>query len=320
MKPFYPRAKAPGLYGLFPKGQREEVFAALRESEARYRRIVETAIEGILALDREIRITFVNTQMVAMLGYTAEELVGYEIKAFLAPDQLSDHVEQMDKGRKGQDAVYERCFIRKDGVRYWVLVSAKAIMDEAGAFVGSFAMFTDINERKRLEAKLHQQATTDELTRVANRRHFLALAHTELERALRFKHPLSLALIDFDHFKQINDTYGHAAGDQALIAVTQIFQQNLREIDLFARFGGDEFVLLLPETELGQARLVLERVRNVLTAQPLVLHGKPVPITLSIGLGCVVDDGDLLDTLLERADRALYQAKTAGRNRIMLCP
>jgi diguanylate cyclase (GGDEF)-like protein len=197
-----------------------------------------------------------------------------------------------------------------------MLVSSKAIFDAHNKFIGSFGMFTDIDKRKRLEDQLIQQATTDGLTGVFNRRYFFELAYKEIRRTLRRNHSLALALIDIDYFKHINDAYGHAVGDEALLAVTHIFQKNIREMDIFARFGGDEFVLLLPETSLDHARLILERVCRKFAAQPVELSGHTVPITISVGIAGLVNAVDTLEALLGCADRALYQAKETGRNRV----
>lgn len=178
----------------------------------------------------------------------------------------------------------------------------------------------DITERKRLEEQLRQQATTDDLTGVANRRRFLELAQTETSRALRYRHPLALALIDIDHFKKINDTYGHAAGDQALLALAEICRTNIRAIDVFARFGGDEFAVLLPETSREEAAEVMQRVGLAVAARPADLDCGPVAITISAGIAGLASGEDSLDALLRRADQALYQAKEAGRNRVMTEP
>jgi diguanylate cyclase (GGDEF)-like protein len=179
----------------------------------------------------------------------------------------------------------------------------------------------DIVENKRAEEALQQQATTDEITGVTNRRHFLALASQELKRAIRHQRPLSIALIDLDHFKQINDTHGHAGGDQALKIFTQICQQHIRAIDLIARFGGDEFVLLLPVTTGEQAYEVLERVRLALIVEALELNGEPLLITISVGIAvCHPGEPETLETLLGHADQALYRAKKAGRNRVSVDP
>ncbi|MHB8337247.1 MAG: PAS domain S-box protein [Ignavibacteriaceae bacterium] len=149
--------KFAGSFGMFTDiNKRKHMEAALQESEEKYRRIVETANEGILSFGSDTRINFINRQMATMLGYTVEEMLGQKIETFLAEDQLSEHYVQMKNRALGKDTVYERCFKRKDGQRYWMLVSAKTILDTAGNFAGSFAMFTDINERKRAEAALYE--------------------------------------------------------------------------------------------------------------------------------------------------------------------
>jgi diguanylate cyclase (GGDEF)-like protein len=245
-------------------------------------------------------------------------MIGKKYESFMPEDQLSEDEAQKKIRAQGQDAVYERCFLNKNGQRHWTLVSAKSVLDSDGKFVSSFGMFTDINERKQLEAKLQQQASTDELTGLSNRRHFLDLASLELKRASRFKHPISLALFDIDHFKLINDRHGHAAGDHALRFLAKICQENIRELDIFARFGGDEFALLLPETNALLAYKVLERIRLNVNAQPILLDNIPVYFCISMGLACLEEKNVPLDILLARADQALYQAKEGGRNRVFL--
>ena len=128
----------------------------LRKSEGKYRQYVETAIEGILSLDGNRQITFVNQQMATMLGYTIEEMLGKKYESFMPEDQITDDNVQSKIRSQGKDAVYERCFLRKDGQRHWTLVSAKSITNPDGKFAGSFGMFTDINERKRAEAALYE--------------------------------------------------------------------------------------------------------------------------------------------------------------------
>lgn len=174
----------------------------------------------------------------------------------------------------------------------------------------------DITDQKRLEEELQKQAATDDLTGVANRRHFLALASDELKRSIRLSHPLTIALIDIDRFKRINDTYGHGAGDQALLALTRICRDSVREIDLFARLGGDEFVLLMPEATHRQVFVAVERLRLALATQSIELPGCSLSITISSGISSLANEEETLDALLARADQALYQAKEAGRNRI----
>lgn len=172
----------------------------------------------------------------------------------------------------------------------------------------------EISERKSLEAKLYIQATTDELTSVSNRRHFLNLAEIEMKQALKQQQPLSLALIDIDEFKHINDTYGHAIGDQVLVAVAKICGEKIRDFDVFARLGGDEFVILLPNTDSEQALRVVESVHLALTRNQISLFQATLTISVSFGVATLISQNYSFENLLAVADQALYQAKEAGRN------
>lgn len=166
---------------------------------------------------------------------------------------------------------------------------------------------------------LEQQVTTDSLTGIGNRRRMTALIGAELERTRRFGHPLSLLMIDIDHFKDVNDTYGHDAGDRAIVAVAMALSVDLRACDSAARLGGEEFVVLMPETELQVAGDAAERLRNSIAGLRLEADdGRPIALTISIGVAAAGKRGepDSPSTLLSRADRALHRAKTEGRNRV----
>ncbi len=177
-------------------------------------------------------------------------------------------------------------------------------------------VWRDITGRKQLEEELQRQATTDSLTNISNRRHFLSVAENELQRATRYRHPLSIVLIDIDKLKEINDTFGHDAGDQALIFFTQTTLGCLRGTDLLGRQGGDEFALLLPETDTEQALAVVERIRQKISApQPEFLMGQ-ASITASFGIVTTTSNQETLESLLTKADQALYRAKDQGRDAI----
>lgn len=166
---------------------------------------------------------------------------------------------------------------------------------------------------------LEQQVTTDSLTGIGNRRRMTALIGAELERTRRFGHPLSLLMIDIDHIKDVNDNYGHDAGDRAIVAVAMALSVDLRACDSAARFGGEEFVVLMPETQLRVAADAAERLRNSIAALRLEADdGRPIGLTISIGVAGASTSGepDTPSTLLSRADRALHRAKTDGRNRV----
>jgi diguanylate cyclase (GGDEF)-like protein len=170
--------------------------------------------------------------------------------------------------------------------------------------------------------KLEQQATTDPLTGIGNRRRMTEQINKELERSRRFKHPLSLLMADIDHFKRVNDVYGHEAGDRALVMVAHALASGMRSIDMASRFGGEEFVLLMPETELDVARAAAERLRADIAALRVVGdNGETIALTISIGVASSDPQGtmDSASSLISRADKALYQAKHEGRDRVICC-
>ena len=163
---------------------------------------------------------------------------------------------------------------------------------------------------------LEQWAITDSLTGLHNRRHFLELAELEFHRARRYQHPLSAMMLDIDHFKRVNDTYSHALGDQVIQAVAARCRENLRDIDLMGRYGGDEFVALVPEVNLDDARKAAERLRKIIADAPIDTERGPLNITISIGVVALTPDYLDFASLLNQADAALYTAKNAGRNRV----
>ena len=182
----------------------------------------------------------------------------------------------------------------------------------------------EIEEHKRIQAILENLATRDPLTNLNNRRHFLLLAEKEWHRALRYKHPFTVLMLDLDHFKQINDHYGHSIGDQALISVAGIIQAALRASEIAGRYGGDEFAIILPETTAKNGLVVSKRICNEIIEQVIQTETGPIALTASIGVAGLSDKNrnsiSSLDTLLNRADKALYKAKRAGKNQTYLYP
>ncbi|HTY04564.1 MAG TPA: sensor domain-containing diguanylate cyclase [Rhodocyclaceae bacterium] len=192
------------------------------------------------------------------------------------------------------------------------LVITLSALGLAAVFVFKSAAETEI-----LQAELERQAHTDSLTGLLNRRHFLTLAEKELSRAERYGGPVAVLMMDIDHFKKINDTYGHQIGDEVLQRLAERCRLELRDIDAIGRMGGEEFAVLLPQTEADVALEVAERLRQVIaeTAVPLD-RGLPLHFTVSIGVAATRGAVPNIDTLLSQADDALYEAKDAGRNRI----
>lgn len=172
-------------------------------------------------------------------------------------------------------------------------------------------------EKARLFEEVQLLAITDSLTGLFNRRHFFSLAEKEFERSLRYQRPLALLMLDLDEFKKVNDHYGHLIGDQVLQTTSAIIRQSLRKVDICGRYGGEEFVILMPETDHEKALQAAERLRQTIAEFPVLLPNENVFVTTSIGVACCDSQDDLrLEMLLNRADEALYQAKHQGRNRV----
>ncbi|MEZ4483176.1 MAG: diguanylate cyclase [Syntrophotaleaceae bacterium] len=210
---------------------------------------------------------------------------------------------------------YEKCVETQEKHFY---ISFSKFLDVSGKFTGTIVVAEDITKRKNLEKELEALATTDPLTGAKNRRSFLHLVEKELDRSQRYGHPLALLMMDIDHFKKINDTYGHDAGDRVLkLLVAESFGV-LRKSDLFGRWGGEEFVALLPETDLPQATTVAERLRARIGEAELTCDdGALIQFTVSIGLTVVKDSTCSIDDLFKTVDEAMYLAKEQGRNRVV---
>jgi diguanylate cyclase (GGDEF)-like protein len=168
----------------------------------------------------------------------------------------------------------------------------------------------------RINAHWRVLATLDDLTGVYNRRTFLERLATEIARAQRYQRPLSLIMLDADHFKQVNDRYGHAAGDQVLKALIGVCLGDIRQVDFIGRLGGEEFAVGLPETALPGAESAAERLRWAVETALVTVDGGTVRFTISLGVAQLLDTGEDSEALLKRADQALYQAKSDGRNRV----
>ena len=205
----------------------------------------------------------------------------------------------------------------------WVFFTASPIRNGRGEVVGAIETLQDVSVRKNAEIALKESeerykilSQQDGLTQLFNARHLQDDLGREMERFQRYGRPLSVLMMDADHFKRINDTYGHLRGDQVLQELARTLLQALRHTDTGFRYGGEEFVALLPETSLDAAMQLAERIRTRFAALPMDLGGvEPVHCTLSIGVA-QARDGDTTNSLMQRADEAVYRAKGAGRNRV----
>ncbi len=202
-----------------------------------------------------------------------------------------------------------------DGRQFLAELAAIAI--DYGGQNAVLLAFTDISARKQLETALFHEASTDALTGVSNRRYFIARAEQELRRARRFARGLSVMMVDLDHFKNINDTHGHAGGDLVLKEAVKACSGSLRGTDNIGRLGGEEFAVLMPETDLKAALEGAERLRRAIEGHKIAIGKQIVQCTASVGVASLQpQDGDI-DALLHRADQALYLAKQDGRNRVV---
>ena len=212
--------------------------------------------------------------------------------------------------RRGEVSLNEEieieCF---DGTHKIILNSAMPIHGPQGEVIGGVIVNMDITDRIRLQERLQSIADTDDLTRVHSRRRIYQLLHEEAERSNRYRRPLAVIMFDVDRFKQVNDTYGHIAGDEVLVFLSRMVRSQIRESEHLGRFGGDEFLLLLPETRLADAAILVERLQASLARQP---RGAIGVISCSFGI-CEHQPGEAVDQLVRRVDQALYRAKAAGR-------
>lgn len=265
--------------------------------------------------NKEGRYIACNKAFEAYLGLSRSRILGRTVFD-IAPDEQAMVYEKADRAlmAKGGTQCYEANVRYADGTLHDVMFHKSVFFDAAGEPDGISGTMLDITERKALEKQLAIAAATDFLTGVNNLRTFYELAAQEFRHFTRTGGDLSLIVIDLDHFKEINDKLGHAAGDAALRKFVTAVQANLREQDIFARAGGDEFRILLPGTLPAGAALLAERIR--LAVNNLTISNPRGEATLSISAGicaCLPGD-DNLDSVTKRADAALYMAKAAGRN------
>jgi diguanylate cyclase (GGDEF)-like protein/PAS domain S-box-containing protein len=291
----------------------------LKKSERLFRSVFDNAAAGIVMTDEAGHILRVNVTFAAMLGYDSEELAGKAISELVHPQDVAASLEMFGELRRGVVSHYhaEERFLRRNGTPIWLDSSVKAVPGEDGRVAMAVRVMIDATKRKALEEELMRQATTDFLTGIANRREYIHLSERELSRAKRHDTPLAALSMDIDHFKRINDTYGHVAGDEVLRRLAKVVQANLREHDVFGRIGGEEFAVTLIECPMPEALEIAERLRLALSKTLTGEAGRGARFTVSIGVAGMAG-GDSLDCLLARADDALYAAKRSGRNKVMV--
>lgn len=291
----------------------------LRDNERQLTTILDNMKAHVYIKDTSHTYTYVNADMCTYLGKTFDEIVGKkdeEIFGKKVAKRFHKIDEQVFNYRENCTSVEKSRHYRTGKTRYFLSVKAPLINDlgNAHALIG---ISTDVTEQQRLEKELRKMASTDVLTGTNNRRHFLELCEREMKRAQRYKNKLSLIMLDMDHFKHINDTFGHAVGDDAIRAMTRLCRDSLRNTDVLGRIGGEEFAILLPETDVIGAWQIAQRIRkNTEEFSFDTGDGTMERFTASFGLTGLLAEDKHPDDLLKRADIALYDAKTQGRNRV----
>ncbi|MDD5223837.1 MAG: diguanylate cyclase [bacterium] len=288
--------------------ERKRIYKDLRESEERYRRLVETMNDGLLVQSQD-RFTYVNNRLSQMLGFQREEMVGRPLYDFLPEQGKEIMAEQLARRSKGERKFYEIPWTGKSGKQVHTIVSPEPIFDDEGQYQGSFAVVTDISEHKLLEEKLRELSLQDELTGLYNRRGFFTLAEQQLKIARRLDRKMFLLFADLDRMKWINDTLGHSEGDRALQEVANVLKETFRESDVIARIGGDEFVALLFESSDSGTEIYSLRLRDGFTVSKARESFNP-PLSISVGVAEYDPEHPVsLEDLLARADELMYEDK-----------
>ena len=287
------------------RGEQDRVERALRHSEAHYRALLENPTYGICRFDVDGKFLEVNEALVTMLGYGSKE----ELKAAnLATDIIRDPIERAQLfepyRRSGHIDLVEVEWKRKDGTPMKVRLSGRQVGTEKGSPEGCEIIAEDVTAQRASEDHLRHLAATDALTGLANYRRLSEELASEIKRSDRTSRAFAVLMFDLDGMKQINDRYGHLAGNRALCRLADIFRFSCRSIDTAARYGGDEFAIVLPETVAHDAALVRKRICERLSSD----REEPL-LSVSVGMAVYPEDGATIDTLFQAADRALYEMK-----------
>ena len=291
----------------------------LEVSTSRFRSVVDAAYDAIITIDQQHNITLFNRAAENLFGYDASEMIGQPLLR-LIPEQFrprhDDYVHGFAQSPVRSREMNERNRIhgvRRDGTLVPVEIAISKI--NVGGLLEFTAIIRDIADRVHLMDLLQREATTDELTNLPNRREFIEV----VDKFVKSDEEFSVLMLDIDLFKKVNDTYGHDAGDDVLRALAKIGADASSKMDVFARWGGEEFVAVLPGKSTEEARAVAEKLRVTCERRDFVhawRTGNAIPFTVSIGVATRAPGENDIDTILKRADQALYRAKENGRNRV----
>ncbi len=291
-----------------------------------FRTLVEYSVDTFFRMTPACEILYVSPSVRRQLGYDPKELLGKIIFDLIhEPDRWNARAAAAKSAEPGVDnSPGTQRWMHKDGHLVWIEVNGRMVRGESGQPNEIIIVARDISDRKALEERLERLAVTDVLTGLCNRRGFDEILDREWKNALRTGYPTSLLFLDIDHFKRLNDAYGHAIGDDCLRAAARAFQDIVRrDTDVVSRYGGEELAAILPHTDLAGAMEVAESVRRVIAGLRVPYRGNQKGngiMTASIGVATALpSDGNAMDmpaALLRAADAALYKAKQKGRNRV----
>lgn len=302
---------------------KEELYALISGTPAIFEFLQNGSLDGLWYWDLENpENEWLNARFWELLGYDAKEKkhLAKEWQDLINPDDLKLAIENLHKHCADPSHPYDQIvrYRHKNGKTIWVRCRGIAIRDEQGKPIRMLGAHNDLTQLKELEEHLRKIAGTDPLTGIANRRSFEEHFEWALKNSKRTSAVLSIAIIDIDHFKNINDTYGHQVGDSALTAVVSAIKQACRENDYSARWGGDEFIVVLHGADADKSLLAAERIREHIAKVNVIDN----MISASIGVSTLSPSTadaqkQFLDQLIAEADKALYAAKTSGRNRVV---
>ncbi|RUO43712.1 hypothetical protein CWE15_00475 [Aliidiomarina taiwanensis] len=298
--------------------QHKENLRLERLQLANFRDLYENAPIGYITLAADGMITNVNKMLLSYLGYKREDLVAkVNLKDLVVKDsesQAHDLLNALSEARTKQHRLLMKC---KNGDTIVVSCNLTSRTDGIPTLEVGRCSVLDVSEQVKLENRLQHLAHNDPLTGLANRRYFDEFATHEFVKAQRHKSPISILAMDIDHFKKINDTYGHDVGDDILKSLANTCEGVIRSTDIMARFGGEEFVILMPDIDYDDAVIKANEIRETLAALKTPLsNGGIVQFTISIGVAAYSAELDTIDKILKSADMALYKAKESGRNKV----
>ena len=300
--------------------ERRRAAEALAEAEERFRSAFEEAPIGMALIDLDGRMSKVNAALCMITGYSGAQLEAITVDELMHPDDAGDLEAELHAVPRGPAAnlAVEKRFIHASGHPVWVALQATQILGRDRQPARLLAQIQDITDRKRYEDRLQDLADHDSLTGLLNRHSFSRELESQAALANRYGSEGALLMLDLDHFKYVNDTLGHQAGDEIIVRAAELLAARLRESDVLARLGGDEFAILLPKADAAAAEHVAMELLEAFGKQPITVVGVGTR-SISASIGIAIFDQDLSgEDVLVNADVAMYEAKEAGRNRVAL--